>query len=276
MKNDRFVFIQNRLNLVFTVLFLVGVLILAGFIGTSIRAMSYNAEARTTYTQVRQLYQVAADLQQLKKAVNDYELTADYDMLPEYNSSYARLQQSLANIAAQTQFPDEKEVLDTLAQDIGALREDFDRVIQAVDAEDWEAVTALNEKARTLVQPIADQIDGRIQVRSDILAELRGKVDTFATLSRLIIALALPAFIVAIVVVAWIVARQIHGPLIRLTDELEAIEEERFEPGALAGLAERRDEVGYLTREFLQMASAVFHRRTGLQQEAEEIRAKIR
>jgi len=81
---------------------------------------------------------------------------------------------------------------------------------------------------------------------------------------------------VGIVVVAWIVARQIHGPLIGMTDELQRIAEERFDPAVLDGLAARRDEVGYLAREYLQMASAVLHRQANLQQEADEIRAKIR
>jgi nitrogen fixation/metabolism regulation signal transduction histidine kinase len=149
-------------------------------------------------------------------------------------------------------------------------------VIQAVDAEDWERVVQLDEEAYTLVQPIVDQIEGRIQVRSDALAELRDQVDTFTTLSWLSIALALPAFVAAIAVAAWIVARQIHGPVIRMTDELPRIEEERFDPAGLSPLAERRDEVGYLAREYLQMASAVLGRRAGLQQEADEIRARIR
>lgn len=276
MKDARFVSTQNRLNLVFTVLFLVGILILTSFIGTSIRAMAYNAEARTTYTQVRQLYQVAAYLQQFEEALNDYELTANYDTLSEYNSSYARLQQSLANIAAKTQLPGEKQVLDDLAQDIAVLRDGFDGVIEAVDEEDWSGVVARDEEAYTLVQPIIDQIESRIQVRSAALAELRGQVDTFTTLSWVTIALALPAFVVVIVVVAWIVARQIHGPLIGMTDELQRIAEERFDPAVLGGLAARRDEVGYLAREYLQMASAVMHRQANLQQEADEIRAKIR
>lgn len=276
MKNARFVSTQNRLNLVFTLLFMIGVLILTSFIGTSIRAMAYNADASTTYTQVRQLYQVAGYLQQFEEALNDYELTSNYDTLSEYNSSYARLQQSLANIAAQTQFPGEKEILDDLAQDITALREGFDRVIQAVDAEDWEGVVALDEEAYTLVQPIIDRIESRIQVRGNALADLRGQVDTFTTLSWVAIALALPVFAAVVVVVAWIVARQIHGPVIRMTDELKRIEEERFDPGTLAALAGRRDEVGYLAREYLQMASAVLDRQAGLEQEAADIRTKIR
>ena len=276
MKNARFLSTQSRLNLVFTLLFLVGVIILTSFIGTSIRAMAYNAEARTTYTQVRQLYQVAAYLQQFEKALNDYELTADYDTLSAYYSSYARLQQSLAKIATQTETPGEKDALDELAQDVATLRGQFDRVIQAVDAKDWARVVALDEEAYALVQPIFEQIDSLVQARGEVLAELRDQVDTFTTLSWLALALAVPVFVVIILVVAGIVARQIHGPLMRMTDELKRIEEERFDPEGLAALAARRDEVGYLAREYLQMAAAVLNRQAGLAQEAEEIRARIR
>lgn len=276
MKNTRFVSTQNRLNLVFTLLFLVGVIILTSFIGTSISAMAHNAEARTTYTQARQLYQVSVYLQQFERALNDYELTSDYDSLSEYRSSYARLQQSLANIAAQTQLPGERQALDDLAQNVAALRERFDRVIAAVDEEDWESVVALDEEAYILIEPIIEQVDGLVQARSDALADLRNKVDTFSTLTWLATILALPIFLVAVIAVAWIVARQIQGPIIRMTDELKRIEEKRFDPTTLAPLTERRDEVGYLAREYLQMASAVLHRQADLQQKADDIRAKTR
>jgi len=276
MKRSRFVSTQNRLNLVFTVLFVLGVLILTGFLKVSANALAYNTSARSTFTQARQLYQAKVYLQQFEKALNDYELTAGYDTLSEYHSSYARLQQSLAQIAAETDLPEEKAALDKLSQDIAVLRQQFDPVIQAVDAEDWEGVVALDSQAYTLVGPIFDEIDALIQARSDILAELRDEVTGFTNLTWLTIALALPAFLVMVVVAALIISRQIHAPLIRLTDEWPQIEADRFDPAALGRLPERQDEVGYLAREYLQMASAVQHRQAGLQQEAGEIRAKIR
>ncbi|MFN2166840.1 MAG: hypothetical protein ACK2U9_11340, partial [Anaerolineae bacterium] len=63
MNKPRFVSAQTRLNLVFTLLFLVGMIILTGFVQASIQAMSYNTEARLTFTEARQLYQAQAYLQ---------------------------------------------------------------------------------------------------------------------------------------------------------------------------------------------------------------------
>ena len=92
----------------------------------------------------------------------------------------------------------------------------------------------------------------------------------------LTIALALPIFLVVVTIAALVINRQIHAPLIRMTDELKHIQDDRFEPAALGSLPERRDEVGYLAREYLQMGSAVLNRQTDLRQEADEVRAEIR
>jgi len=276
MNKPRFVSAQTRLNLVFTLLFLVGAIILTGFIQASIQAMSYNTQARLTFTEARQLYQAQAYLQDFEKAFNDYELTSDYVSLSEYQSNYARLQQSLANMAAETELLEEKAALDKLALDIAALRQRFDQVIQAVDREDWEAVVGLDDEAYALVEPIFSQFDRLIQARSDALLDQRDEAGAFTDLVWLAILLALPVFLVVVVVVVLIVARQIHTPLIRLTDELVPIQQDDFDPAALAPLPERRDEIGYLAREYLQMAAAVLQRRAGLQREADDIRARLR
>jgi len=276
MKKARFLSSQTRLNLVFTLLFVVAVIILTGFIGTSTNAMAYNAKARVTFTNARKLFQAQVHLQQFERALNAYELTSDYDTLSEYRSSYARLQQSLANAAAEAEIPEEKAGLDSLIQDLATLRQQFDQVIQAVDEEDWEKVVALDSQAYTLVGPIFDQIDSLIQARTETLLELRSEVALFTDLSWLAIALALPILLVVVTIAALVISRQIHAPLIRMTDELKHIQEARFDQAALGSLPERRDEVGYLAREYLQMASAVLNRQAGLQQEASEVRAKIR
>ena len=275
MKKTRSVSSQTRLNLIFTLLFLVAVIILTGFIKTCTNAMAYNAEARITFTQARKFFQTKVYLQQFERALNDYELTADYDALSEYYSSYARLQQSLANIAAETALPEEKNSLDSLIQDIATLRQQFDQVIQAVDEEDWEAVATLDSQAYTLVKPIFDRIDSLIQARTETLSKLRSEVSRFTDLAWLTIGLALPIFLVAVGIAALVISRQIHTPFIRMTDELKHIQADRFDQAALGSLPERQDEVGYLVREYLQMASAVLNRQAGLQQEASEIRAKI-
>jgi HAMP domain-containing protein len=276
MKKTRFVATQRQLNLIFTVLFVVAVIILTSFIKTSTNAMAYNSEARLTFTQARQIYRAKVQLQQFERALNDYELRAEYDTLSEYRSSYARLQQSLANLAAASELPEEKASLEELIQEIATLRQQFDQVIQAVDEEDWEAVVTLDNQAYTLVGPIFDQIDGLIQARSETLSELRDEVSRFTTLTWLTIALALPIFLVVVSVAALLISRQIHAPLIRMADGLKRIQEDRFDPATLAPLPERRDQVGYLAREFLQMAAAVLNRQADLQQEAGAIRAKIR
>lgn len=276
MKKTRSISSQTRLNLVFTLLFLVAVSILTGFIKTSTNTMAYNTEARNTYAQARKLFQAQVYLQQFERALNAYELTADYDTLSEYHSSYARLQQSLANAAAETEIPEEKTGLDSLIQDLATLHQQFGQVIQAVDEEDWEAVTALDSQAYTLVGPIFDQIDGLIQARTETLSELRSEVADFTDLAWLAIALALPTFLVVVIIATLVISRQIHAPFIRMADELKHIQADRFDQAALGSLPKRQDEVGYLAREYLQMASTVLNRQAGLQQEASEVRAKIR
>ncbi|MEW5869003.1 MAG: hypothetical protein AB1894_06980 [Chloroflexota bacterium] len=79
-----------------------------------------------------------------------------------------------------------------------------------------------------------------------------------------------------IIFAALTISHQINQPLILLADELKHIQENNFNPSTLDKLTKRQDEMGYLAREYLQMASAVQNRQAMLQQEAEEIRGKIR
>ena len=276
MHKKRFSSTQGRVTAAFTLLFLVGVIILTLFLKTSADAIAYNAAARAAYVEARQFYTAKEYLQQFERTLNKYELTSDYDTRSQYYSSYAKLQQFLVTATANAADPEEEARLKQLTQDLASLRAKFDLIIAAVDAEDWDKVIALDKDAYTLVKPIFAQIDVLIQARTDMLAGLRSEVQTFATLGWLSILAALPIFLLLVGFVTVTFTRQLHAPLIVMTDELKNIAASRFDPAALGNLPERHNEIGYLAREYLTMASAVQTHQANLQKEAEEIKTRIR
>lgn len=279
MQTKRFASSQNRIIIAFTLLFLLAVILLATFLKTSIDAIKYNAEARVTYAEARQLYQAKTYLQQFERAINYYEAIADENYLDEYNGSFSRLQQYLITAQQDAQnagYTEEAEGLQQLIEDTQIMRDKFDLVIEAVREENWDAVSALDDDAYELVGPIFERIDGLIEIRSQNLNDLRTDVDNFSTMGWLAILLAVPLFLVMIGVVSLAIARQINAPLIRMTDELKQIKQGQFNPSSLGKMPVRNDEIGYLAREYLQMARATQNQQAALQQEADEIRAKIR
>lgn len=276
MKNKRFTSTQYRITVAFTLLFLLAVILLASFLKTSIDAISYNAEARIVYAEVRQFYQAKTYLQQFERAINYYEADPNEDLLDEYNASFSRLQQNLISAQQNAGSAGEAGSLQKLIQDTQALRDKFDQVIAAARDENWEEVDALDTEAYDLIEPIFTSIDELIETRTQNLDNLRAEVDDFSFMGRLVIFIAVPLFMIMMGFVSLAIARQINDPLIRMTDELKQIEQGKFDPSSLGKLPERSDEIGYLAREYLQMAHATQNHQAALQREADEIRAKIR
>jgi nitrogen fixation/metabolism regulation signal transduction histidine kinase len=69
---------------------------------------------------------------------------------------------------------------------------------------------------------------------------------------------------------------QINLPIEQLASATKDLQAGKFQPPELKELVKRNDEIGILSREFINMAASIEQRKTKLQQEAEEIRAKIR
>lgn len=268
--------LQNQLNLVFTPLLLVGTVILSVFLNISIDAIRYNTESHTIYNEARQLYHAKGYLQRFEVALNVYELTGSVEALNEYNASYAQLTEFLTNVAKSSQDAGEKQALEQIIRDLRKLRRKFDAVIDAVDRHDDPQVIVLDEDAYTLVRPIFAQIDALIGVRRTALDSLRREVRSFSDMGRLIVWVTLPAFVLLVMWVTWIVARQIYVPLLTMNACLKEVRDRKFNPVELGDLPQRSNEIGYLAREFIQMAAALRSSHTRMRQEIKEIRSKFR
>lgn len=276
MKTKRFISAQNKISAVFTLLFLLAVLILSAYLKMSADAIEYNARARAIYAETRQLYQAKTYLLQFERALNYFEVLDNEDFLDQYNSSFSRLQQNLVNAAESTYTEEEEASLQQLIQATQEMRSKFDLVVAAARNEDWESVVVLDKDAYVLVKQIFTQLDDLIAIRTQRLEDLRSQIDSFATWGWVSIGLSVPVFVIMIGFVALIITRQINAPLIRMTDELKLIEADQFSADSLGDLPERQDEVGYLVREYLQMANATQERQVVLQQQVAELRSKIR
>lgn len=285
MKTTRFVSVQFKLALVFTLIFLVGMLFLAGSFRISASVIDYNNQARSTYARVRELYQAKTYFEQLRKAITHYEFTSDASQLDEFYSNYSRVQQYLKNAASDKSIlASEVKTLQDLATELETLRGQSEQIIAAVDEEggtgssDWDEVVEINVAVSARFDSIFTQINGLTQGREANLNMLRAKVESSSSTIQVATLVILLVFILLIIFAALTITRQVNLPLIQMAaslNELEHLRDNDFIASSLDRLVERQDEMGYLAREYLQMAGAVQKRQSVLQQEAEAIRIKI-
>jgi HAMP domain-containing protein len=76
-------------------------------------------------------------------------------------------------------------------------------------------------------------------------------------------------------IIALLLARSIVRPIRALTKAAQAMEEDYFEPQALAEVSRSQDDIGQLVRVFLQMAQKLKAREQNLKQQVMELRIEI-
>lgn len=102
---------------------------------------------------------------------------------------------------------------------------------------------------------------------TDFMGPVYDNVRTTILLGVLILALAL--------LVGVVTAQYIMRPVLAVTDAAHAVEAEEFTPGSLDVIANRTDELGYLTRVFQQMAREIQVREYKLREELQQLRIEI-
>ena len=101
-------------------------------------------------------------------------------------------------------------------------------------------------------------------------------LQTYAQLGAFLVnSVALILFLILALVAAIVLNSQVNRPVQRLTEAVVAIEARQFDPATLQKLTGRQEEIGQLSRALVDMAAAIQQREQALQQQADEIRAKI-
>jgi CHASE3 domain sensor protein len=268
--------LQSKLFLIFTLLFVIVVLVLGMFLQTIVSVIGYNTEARDTFEHTRKIYQIQSLLQKMELAQNNHENTGDAISEITFYASSATFDDTIRQLQAEATDPQEQASLARLQQQKESHSNIFHDIVEAVFDEDWDTVDELDGQAYDILVEMYDEIDAIVLQGEELLDSLREKVNSFRNLAWLMIFLTLPIFVAIVCVSAIVVHFQINDPLIRLSQAVKEVETGKFKPESLGRLLERQDEIGAMAREFAQMEAAIQDRRAKMRQEADEIRAKIK
>jgi methyl-accepting chemotaxis protein len=267
--------LQIRLFLVFTSLFVFSTLILLVFLLNIMRMIDLNQQAQAIYDRNHLLYELKTLVGLYELNTNQFEIDASKATEQELVATEERMGEKLATmrrdlpeayLPAINDFDDNEKLLMSNTADI----------VQAVYQQDNMTIQIGDNQAKELVGLLYGATDTIQDLASKELQTIKQETELFKTGAALIRLLALPIFLCLVILGILTLYNQIDQPLETLSHASEDLLDGRFDPTQLEKLALRNDEIGAMAREFLTMATALQRHASNLQQEADEIKAKIR
>jgi methyl-accepting chemotaxis protein len=267
--------LQIRLFMVFTSLFIFSSLILLVFLLNLIRMIDLNQQTQAIYDRNHQLHELKTLVGLYELNTNQFEINTSTTAEQELFAISERIDEKVATmrrdlpeayLPALNDFDENEKLLSSTTADI----------VQAVYQQDLMTIQIGDNQAKEQVGNLYGDTDTIQSLASRELQTIKQETELFKTGAALIRWLALPVFLLLVILAILTIYQQINQPLEALTRASEDLQEGRFDPTQLEKLALRTDEIGAMTREFLTMATALQHHTSKLQLEADEIRAKIR
>jgi methyl-accepting chemotaxis protein len=275
--------LQTRLVLVFTSLFVFCVLTFSFFLLNVVQMISLNNLARTVFEENRQIYQLETLLKQYDLGLKQYEVSASSTAEEKLSSLGKHIDEKTASLRLEIS-EDDLATLDKFIVYKTQLTPLIDQVLQSVDEEDnknkeeqdWSKVQALDGQADNLLGSMYTEINIIGSNGVDELEGIKSDAEIFSMLAYISGLLSVPAFLFMAAIVILTIYLQINLPVEQLASAAKDLQSGKFNPAQLEKLAGRNNEIGILAREFILMAASIDQRKMKLQQEADEIRAKIR
>jgi methyl-accepting chemotaxis protein len=275
--------LQARLTLIFTILFVFCIITISILLFNITKMISYNSLARNIFEDSRQVYQLELMLKQYQLGLKHYVISsspnaeqqlAALDLRIDETIAALKIENSVANTTVLERVANKKEELSALA----------DRILIAVDEQeskdvenqDWGIVAEIDEQADLLFKALYADVSLIRTAAIQQLDDIGYEAETYRLFVYLLSLLVIPAFLALALIVALIVYLQINLPVEQLVRATRDLQERKFNPADIEKLSHRSDEIGAMARDFIKMAIAVEQRTSQLQQEANEIRAKIR
>jgi nitrogen fixation/metabolism regulation signal transduction histidine kinase len=268
--------VQNRLFTAFTVLVVYCLLALSIYLYMAATLIRINQDASDMFEQNRTIYQLSALSQQYVLAFNQYKVNASDQALNEINAIDGQIDEVVVSLAPDLFFDEDNRDLEEFTQIKAEISDEVTQILAAVDREDWDTVVVLDETVYPKVDLMFTDINRIVDRGWERVEGVMAEKEYFQAMLRVILGLGLPLFLALAGLVALVIYTQINHPLERITLSAEAVLADQFDPAPVENLAERDDEVGLMAQQFLKMSEVVSRRADQLEQEAAEIKNKIR
>jgi methyl-accepting chemotaxis protein len=268
--------IQNRLFLVFGIVIVICTLAVGFNLLNTVQIGAQSEVLDRLFRTVREYYQAQDLLQKMDLAEKSF-IAQGYDSyVDDFDNYSAQMETFIRQALIKASSPAEKNTLVALQEGLRRHVANFQAIIPAVYEEDWDSVNAQQE---VLFEEIYS-LNGKINTMLEESYTTFDDTDTLQTLAQmgafLVSSVALIFFVILALVAAIVLNSQVNRPVQQLTEAVAAIEARQFDPATLQKLTGRQEEIGQLSRALVDMAAAIRQREQTLQQQADEIRAKIR
>ncbi len=268
--------IQNRLFTVFGVIILICALAVGFNLYNTIQIGAQDEVLERLFRRVREFYQAQSILQQMDLAEKSFVAQGYDSYVDDFENYGAQMEAFIRQALIKAETPAEKNTLVALQETLQTHTANFRAIIPAVYEADWDAVSQQQEALFEEIYNLNEKIDAILE-DSYTTFDDTDTIQTMAQLGAILVsAVALLFFVILTLVAAIVLNNQANRPIQRLTEAVSAIETRQFDPAALQKLTVRQEEIGQLTRAFVDMAAAIQAREQALQQQADEIRAKIK
>lgn len=272
-----------RLAQTFSIMFVFCVLALSLFLFSILQLISFNNQIQTRYQENQHIYQLEHMLRQYHLMLKNYTISSSPISAERLSVLERRIDESLQNLQEQQTIKD-PAYLETLARQNTTIQTLAAQTIEAVDEQDaleylqqdWTEVASLGLKANSDFANLYATLEIIRISAQDEFDTLTLFAEIFSLIAFITGMLNIPAFAFLGLLVAGIIYTQINLPLEQLTQAAQDLQQRQFNPATISHLLNQNNEIGAIAREFLTMAAMVEQRAETLQQEAEEIRAKIR
>ena len=267
--------IQSKLFTVFGILILICTLAIGFNLLNTAQIGTQSEVLDRLFRTVREYYQAQDTLQKMDLAEKSF-IAQGYDShLDAFDNYSAQMETFIRQALIKASSLDEKNILVALQEALQSHTANFQAIIPAVYEEDWESVDAQQEVLFDEISSLNAKINAILEEDYIVFED----IDTLQYIAQVgaffISSIALIFFVVSALIAAIVLNSQFNQPSQQLIEAVEAIEKRQFDPATLQKLTGRQEEMGQLARAIVDMAAAMQQREQALQQQADEIRAKI-
>jgi len=268
--------IQNRLFAVFGIIILICTLAVGFNLLNTVQVGAQNEILDSLFRKVRNYYKAQNLLQQMDLAEKSFVAQGYDSYVDDFDNYSTQMEVFIRQALIEAESATEKNTLVALQKTLQAHVGNFRAIGPAVYEEDWDAVDQQQGTLYEEVYDLNEQINAILEESYTVFDD----TDTLQTITQfgaiLVSGVALIFFVILALVAALVLNSQVNRPVQQLTEAIAAIETGQFDPAALQKLTERQEEIGHLSRAVIDMAAAIQQREQALQQQADDIRAKIR
>jgi methyl-accepting chemotaxis protein len=276
--------IQNRLFTIFSVIILLGALTAGFTITNTLQIGAQNEKLHILFGEVREIYQARGVLQRMNLAEKSYVAQSADNYLEDFNNASAQMEAFIRQALIKADNPGEKNTLITLQDTLYSHIGDFRALVPAIreesakaeDAQNWVSIGAQQAALEVQLDSLNTKIDAIAEAKYTMFEETDERQSRLQRGALGVSIIALIFFAGLTFFTAIVLHNQVNRPSQQLLDAITAIENRQFDPAALQKLTERQAEIGQLARAVVAMAAGIQQREQALQQQADDIRAKIR